>query len=72
MREHYVWLIWSSAFLVPWLALYWAAPAQRQAIIRTGLATAPFGMYWAGAYEHVTWKHVEDSGAGQGSAVGVK
>lgn len=44
MRDHYVWLIWSSAFLVPWLALYWAAPAQRRAMIRTSLATALFGL----------------------------
>jgi hypothetical protein len=29
MKYHYVWLIWSSAFLVPWLALYSAFRAHK-------------------------------------------
>lgn len=32
MKYHYVWLFWSSAFLLPWLALYAALPAQRAAM----------------------------------------
>ena len=27
--NHYIWLIWFSAFLLPWIALYVALPAHR-------------------------------------------
>src|SRR3972149_5501628 len=30
MPYHYVWLIWSSAFLLPWIVLYGALPAHRK------------------------------------------
>ena len=29
MTYHYVWFAWSSAFLLPWLALYVANPRLR-------------------------------------------
>jgi hypothetical protein len=44
MRYHYVWLIWSSAFLLPWIALYLTNPLSRTVMWRTSLATAVFGL----------------------------
>ena len=44
MRYHYVWLIWSSAFLLPWIALYLTAPRLRTVMWRASLATAVFGL----------------------------
>lgn len=42
--ERYVWLVWSSAFLVPWLLLYWGFPAHRRAMRWASLFTTPFGL----------------------------
>jgi phosphotransferase system glucose/maltose/N-acetylglucosamine-specific IIC component len=42
--DQYVWLVWSSGFLVPWLAAYAAFPQQRKAIILASVFTAPFGL----------------------------
>ncbi len=44
MKYHYVWLSWSSAFLVPWGALYLVDRAHRPMMWRTSLATAPLGL----------------------------
>lgn len=44
MRYHYVWLIWSSTFLLPWIALYLTAPRLRTVMWRASLATAVFGL----------------------------
>lgn len=44
MRFHYVWLLWSSAFLVPWIALYLANPLMRGVMWRTSLTTGLFGL----------------------------
>ena len=44
MKYHYVWLLWSSAFLVPWIALYLANPLMRGVMWRTSLATGLFGL----------------------------
>jgi len=44
MRYHYVWLAWSSAFLLPWLVLYLGNPAQRRVMLRTSLVTALLGL----------------------------
>ena len=43
-RDAYVWLIWSAAFLLPWLGLYFAFPAHRRIMWRASLLTAPFGL----------------------------
>lgn len=40
----YVWLIWSSAFLFPWLAAYTIFPRHRKAMLWASLFTAPFGL----------------------------
>jgi hypothetical protein len=42
--ETYVWLVWSSVFLVPWLAVYGAFPAHRKVMIWASLFTTPFGL----------------------------
>lgn len=44
MKYHYVWLFWSSAFLLPWLALHMALPAQRTVMWKASLFMAPFGL----------------------------
>ena len=44
MSYHYVWLVWSSAFLVPWLLLFFAFDRHRRQMWWTSLAMAPFGL----------------------------
>ena len=44
MKYHYTWLLWSSAFLVPWLALYLAAGSFRRKMLQVSLATSPLGL----------------------------
>ena len=44
MKQHYVWLVWSSAFLVPWAALYLSNAGLRSVMWRASLATALFGV----------------------------
>lgn len=44
IRDQYVWLVWSSAFLVPWLAVCAAFPRQRKVMILASVFTAPFGL----------------------------
>ena len=43
MKHHYVWLLWSSAFLIPWAMLYRTNPALRTVMLRVSLATMLFG-----------------------------
>jgi len=55
VADHYVWLIWSSLFLIPWVLLYLFFPSHRKAMLWVSLFTAPFGLtepifvpeYWA-------------------------
>ncbi len=42
--DQYVWLVWSSAFLAPWLAAYAAFPHHRQAMLWASLVTTPLGL----------------------------
>lgn len=44
MNYHYAWLVWSSAFLLPWVALYATFPAHRKAMWWGSLLMAPFGL----------------------------
>jgi hypothetical protein len=44
MTYHYVWLAWSSGFLLPWLALYVTNPSFRPVMWRVSLVTAAFGL----------------------------
>lgn len=42
--EHYVWLVWSSAFLVPWLVLLLRLPHYRTVMMWSSISTMPFGL----------------------------
>lgn len=44
MRYHYVWLAWSTAFLIPWSILFLASAAHRRIMWRTSAVTALFGL----------------------------
>ena len=44
MKYHYVWLVWSSAFVVLWTGLYLLNARDRKVMWRTSLATALFGL----------------------------
>jgi hypothetical protein len=44
MKYHFVWLIWASALLLPWIALYLTNPLLRTVMWRASLATAAFGL----------------------------
>ena len=44
MRYHYVWLVWSGAFLIPWIAMYLSNPRLRTVMWRASLATAGLGL----------------------------
>ncbi len=44
IADTYVWLIWSTAFMVPWAALWILFPAHRRVMIWASLFTAPFGL----------------------------
>ncbi len=44
IAEQYVWLVWSGAFLIPWLAAYTAFPVHRKAMLWASLFTTPFGL----------------------------
>lgn len=43
MNMQYVWLVWSLAFLVPWLIVYIASPAYRSIMFKASLITMLFG-----------------------------
>ena len=44
MSDHYVWLIWASAFLLPWLVLYVALPSFRMQMLKASLWTTLLGL----------------------------
>ncbi len=44
ISDHYVWLIWSSAFLVPWLGLFVWFQRHRRVMIWSSVCTMPFGL----------------------------
>jgi hypothetical protein len=44
LLDHYVWLIWSCAFLVPWLGLFLWLPGYRWIMVWSSVATTPFGL----------------------------
>lgn len=44
MKFHYVWLLWSSAFLVPWLALFLTAGSFRREMFGVSALTSLFGL----------------------------
>jgi hypothetical protein len=44
MIDKYVWLVWASAFLVPWLGLLLGFPQLRRIMVISSIATMPFGL----------------------------
>ena len=44
IRDQYVWFVWASIFLLPWLALFAAFPRYRKVMFRASVLTAPFGL----------------------------
>jgi hypothetical protein len=42
--DHYVWLIWASSFLIPWVVLFTAFPGQRREMWWASVFTMPFGL----------------------------
>ena len=44
MTYHYVWLVWSSAFLLPWVLLYALFPQHRVGMWQASVVMAPFGL----------------------------
>ncbi len=44
MTYHYVWLLWSSAFLLPWILLYGLFPKHRVTMWWASVFMAPFGL----------------------------
>lgn len=44
MTFHYVWLVWSSAFLLPWVLLYRLFPKHRAVMWQASLCMLPFGL----------------------------
>jgi len=44
VSDQYVWLIWSSALLVPWAIVYAFFPTHRRAMLWASLFTMPFGL----------------------------
>lgn len=42
--DAYVWLVWSSAFMIPWAALFLAFPLYRRIMLWASAFTMPFGL----------------------------
>ncbi len=44
IADQYIWLYWSSAFLIPWVLVYILFPIHRRAMLWASLFTMPFGL----------------------------
>jgi len=44
ITEQYVWIVWASAFLLPWAALWIAFPRHRRAMLWASAFTTPLGL----------------------------
>lgn len=44
IADRYVWSIWASATLLPWLGLYLANPRHRRTMVWASVLTVPFGL----------------------------
>jgi len=42
--DQYIWLVWSSAFLIPWAIIYTLFPQHRNAMWWASVFTTPFGL----------------------------
>lgn len=44
MNDQYVWVVWSFAFLLPWLIVFFLAPHYRSIMLKASLLTMLFGL----------------------------
>ncbi len=44
MDNRYVWIIWASAFMIPWVILFVGLPQHRRPMLWASVFTAPFGL----------------------------
>lgn len=44
INDQYIWLIWSSGFLIPWLLIYIVFKAHRRTMLWASFFTMPFGL----------------------------
>ena len=44
LSDHYIWFIWASAFLVPWLLVLLLFPVHRRVMLWASALTIPFGL----------------------------
>jgi hypothetical protein len=44
IQDRYVWLVWASSFLIPWLVLMLLYPGRRKLILLASTFTLPFGL----------------------------
>lgn len=44
MNDHFTWLIWASAFMIPWVALFAALPRFRLPMLKASLWTSLLGL----------------------------
>jgi len=44
ISDQYIWLLWSSAFLLPWALVYGLYPQYRHAMLWSSLLTMPMGL----------------------------
>jgi len=44
MTDQYIWFLWTSAFLIPWLSIYIFFSQYRQAMLWASFFTMPFGL----------------------------
>lgn len=44
MSDQYIWLLWASIFLIPWVIIYIVFPPHRRAMLWASLFTMPFGL----------------------------
>jgi hypothetical protein len=42
--DHYVWFVWSSTLLIPWVVVYALFPEHRKAMVWSSLFTTPLGL----------------------------
>ena len=40
----YAWLLWASAFMLPWVLIFWARRSLRRPMLWASVLTAPFGL----------------------------
>ena len=60
INDHYVWLIWASAFLIPWLAIYAGLPRFRTQMLKASLWTSLLGLDESLTYSCAYFRNASD------------